>query len=753
MFDIWNFFKKDFPKIIKVDLKTKINLPIMIIIGIKVFLIWIIIFVSILNLLKNEYSKNLEILTQLKYEEISQFINKLDSYLSYFNLTSDLKYSLWDVFTNHDLLNTDNSKEYFVDIFVNYTKHNNDIKTLNFVDNKWYVFFSSDKNGINLNYKWKKLIDIFDVSDFSKTKQTYHIVYNRYYDRNDFILSDPIYKDSVFYWYVIIEAKNLLSVYTNWETYLVWTNNFIYFDVLDNQSNIRKLTNNFDTSNKCLTNKNETLSMNFYSDRKVLWISKYISKLDMCIVSEVELLEPYLYAKYIIYIYCLFSWVALLLIYLIINFLTWYIIDPLKKLEDASREIKNWNLNIDIEQVETNDELQPLTDSYIDMIKRLRNKDIEVKHQVLKQTNKIIKQNKDLKKLNVEFRKFQLAVDNASDYITILNTGFKTIYVNKSFERNLWYKTVDIIWKKNFSLFRKIKSGGSILNIFNIIKRSKKPFVEYFVLKNFKLWIDVVLKASITPILDENGYIKFYLIIEDDITKDIEIDNLKDEFISVASHELRTPMTVIKWYSWLLLDEKLWKLNDSQRKFLERIKINTSNLLNLVNEMLDIWKLESRDLKFNYEKFNIKEFFEEVVSEFYSIYEQKSINLLYKCDLDKEEFKSDKSKLKQVMINFIWNAYKYTESKWQVSVECKIEDNKLKVFVKDTWIWIPEQDIWKLFKKFSQVDSYLQKKIEWTWLWLAISKQIIEKLWWEIWVTSELRKWSTFYFYLPIVRE
>jgi len=370
-----------------------------------------------------------------------------------------------------------------------------------------------------------------------------------------------------------------------------------------------------------------------------------------------------------------------------------------------------------------------------------------IRKQIYEENEKIIKHQNEIEELNLELKKFKKAVDNASDYITILNSEKVVLYLNNSFKKELWYSDEEILWK-SCSIFRENNWKIKISDVMMELKKDKKSLTKELKVKR-KDWSNFISRNHITPILD-NWEIIYYLCIEHDITKEKEMEDMKNEFIFIASHELRTPMTVINWYSNMLMDWRMWDINENQKKYLERISKNTTWLINIVNDMLDIGKLEWEKMEFSYEEFDFKEFSDEIIWWFQDIVKNKNIEL---TGITKNlVINSDKNKLKQVLTNFIWNAYKFTPNDWKIELileEIK-QKNKIKVSIKDNWIWIKKEDQKKLFKKFSQIDWPLQRKEEWTWLWLVVCKMIIENMWWTVWIESSEGNWSIFYFYLPI---
>ena len=191
-------------------------------------------------------------------------------------------------------------------------------------------------------------------------------------------------------------------------------------------------------------------------------------------------------------------------------------------------------------------------------------------------------------------------------------------------------------------------------------------------------------------------------------------------------------MTVIKGYNSILLTEKCWKINANQKKYFIRIEKNINRLINVVNDMLDLWRLESWKTSFDFQEFDIWKLLKNDISDYF-----EDLCKAKKIDFQVKAFNlkviSDSEKIKQVLINLIWNAYKFTSEWGKIEIVLEIIWQKsFKISVIDNWVWIPKQNIAQIFKKFYQINNQLQKTEEWTWLWLPISKTIVEGLWWHM---------------------
>lgn len=236
-----------------------------------------------------------------------------------------------------------------------------------------------------------------------------------------------------------------------------------------------------------------------------------------------------------------------------------------------------------------------------------------------------------------------------------------------------------------------------------------------------------------------------------------EVDNLKDEFVSLASHELRTPMTAIKSYLWLFLENKDLSLNEKQRTYIERAYQATDRLINLVNDMLNVSRIESGRMNILIKPLNLAKLLGEVVEELRPTTLKQQVNL----NLDVEEEKlpdvsGDQNKIREVIINLIGNSLKFTTPGGNISIKLYQENNTLITQIKDTGKGISQEDLSKLFQKFQTVgNNYLTKlNSQGTGLGLYLSKSIIEMHGGKIWAESEGEgKGSTFSFSLNTVSD
>ncbi len=230
-----------------------------------------------------------------------------------------------------------------------------------------------------------------------------------------------------------------------------------------------------------------------------------------------------------------------------------------------------------------------------------------------------------------------------------------------------------------------------------------------------------------------------------------ELDKLKDEFVSVASHELRTPMTAIKSYLWMALDGKGGKLSEKQKYYIQRGYNSVDRLIRLVNDMLNISRIESGRITVIRKPIDLQVLIQEVVDEVTPRAQEVGVTVNFNKSPDDEIVIADGDKMKEVLFNLIGNSIKFTPPKGMITVSINHKDGFIETIVKDTGAGIEKDDLNKLFQKFGLLaGSYTTNQpILGTGLGLYISKSIMNMHEGKIWAESQGRgKGATFIFAL-----
>ncbi|MEW6067986.1 MAG: response regulator [Nitrospirota bacterium] len=240
-----------------------------------------------------------------------------------------------------------------------------------------------------------------------------------------------------------------------------------------------------------------------------------------------------------------------------------------------------------------------------------------------------------------------------------------------------------------------------------------------------------------------------------------QLDKLKSTFLANMSHELRTPMNAIIGYTDLLLDRVDGPLNEEQEKSLKKVVSNARHLLQLINDVLDVSKIESGKIELQQKEIDLKRLIESIIPTFEPMIKQKGLILTINLDKNMPIVYGDEDKIKQIFINLLSNAIKFTH-KGGINILSKPSERGIRsgdapifaeICIEDSGIGIKEEDIGKIFDKFTQVDTTTIRQYEGTGLGLNIARGLVALHKGMIWVTSKLGEGSKFCFTLPLNKE
>jgi PAS domain S-box-containing protein len=259
---------------------------------------------------------------------------------------------------------------------------------------------------------------------------------------------------------------------------------------------------------------------------------------------------------------------------------------------------------------------------------------------------------------------------------------------------------------------------------------------------------DRIVSVHLAPVLMGQEYLGTVSVFRD-VTAEVEAERAKSEFVSTVSHELRTPMTSIKGYADLLLMGAVGSLTGEQERFLTIIKSNTDRLTLLVNDLLDISRIESGRLVLTPRVVRIGDLIGQVVTAMAARAVERKLDLHSDLPAVLPEIFVDPDRVIQVLTNLVGNACRYTPSGGEIAVSASAHKDEIRVSVRDTGIGISEEDQQRLFSRFFRSDDPTVQEAPGTGLGLSITKSLVEMHGGRIWVESELGHGSSFTFSLP----
>lgn len=349
-------------------------------------------------------------------------------------------------------------------------------------------------------------------------------------------------------------------------------------------------------------------------------------------------------------------------------------------------------------------------------------------------------------KKSIDTKKFELAVENVQEHIIITDSDGIILYANPAVEQTTGFSRKEVVGTKAGALWGKLMDIQFYEKMWDTIKNKKQTFKG--VLKNKKKdGREYLADTTLSPVLNEKGDVEFFVGIERDITKEVEVDQAKTEFVSMASHQLRTPLATVKWYAGMLLNGDCGKINKKQAEYLEEIKNGNQKMISLVNALLNVSRIEMGTFSVKPKKVNLKIECEEVLKEFGETIKDKKLKLKTKFQ-NMPDIQADPSYIRIIFQNLIDNAVKYTPNEGTISIAISIEGEDVLIRVKDTGCGIPGSAKHKIFTKLFRADNVSEEGVG---LGLYITKSIIEKAAkGKIWFESKENRGTSFFVSLPI---
>lgn len=352
----------------------------------------------------------------------------------------------------------------------------------------------------------------------------------------------------------------------------------------------------------------------------------------------------------------------------------------------------------------------------------------------------------------------KLILNSLSELVVFMDSELRIIWLNKAALDHMGMRFEDAIGRcyQEMYILYKGKIGKS--PILKVLETGKEEFGEV-VTQDGKVW-----RVSAIPIKNEDGRITGVLKTGLDITahrqseerllqaklEAEEANNSKSEFLANMSHELRTPLNSIIGFSDILLERIFGELNEKQFRYVSNISTSGKNLLVLINDILDLSKVEAKRMDLHYSEFSIYTVFEEVKTVLSPLAQAKFLEVTFNVESGFKTLEADRGRLIQILYNLVSNAIKFTPNGGKVAVYCKKSGDRALISVIDTGIGISAEDQMRLFQPFTQLDASATRQHRGTGLGLALVKKIVNLHQGDIWVESELGKGSNFTFVIPL---
>lgn len=508
-----------------------------------------------------------------------------------------------------------------------------------------------------------------------------------------------------------------------------------------------------------------------YRGEEVLGTYSYIPAMNWCLLAEVDTSEYLGFYKDELRDYYLWAFVVLFLVAGGFGYVFSYTISrPLLGLKREVERASEKDFKHRIESY-SRDEIGKLAQAFNDLIKRIKGSRKEMNERIEEQTKEIEKKKQELEDqqraiLNVledvseekdkaaeQKDKMEAILYSIGDGVFVIDKDYKITMFNNMAAEISGYSAKEAIGKK-FDEVLKFVDEKEEKNKHGFINKPMETGEIQEMGKDTVLITKdgqrIPVADSAAPLKDKDGKIRGCVVVFRDVTKERQIDKAKTEFVSLASHQLRTPLSSINWYAEMLLDGDAGDITDEQKEFLKEIYKGNQRMVNLVNALLNVSRIELGKLSVEPEPIDFKGMAQSVLKELRPVIEEKKLKVSTDCSKNLPKIKADPKLVRIIFQNLLSNAVKYTPEEGGVGLKIKKLKEHLKIEVSDSGYGIPKDQHDKIFTKMFRADNVKEKDAEGTGLGLYIVKSIIGQAGGEIWFKSQKNKGTTFHIKFPL---
>jgi PAS domain S-box-containing protein len=430
-------------------------------------------------------------------------------------------------------------------------------------------------------------------------------------------------------------------------------------------------------------------------------------------------------------------------------------LDALKELDRIAKMLVRRDLELMERREELEKKIEELerareAETILRIRERAKTRDIEKKVKELDETrialmNILEDVEEERKRAEEEKNKTLAVITNFVDGLLVFDKEGKLSLINPQAEKFFNFKKEEVVGK-SISELNNVPTLQPLVNLLG--KEIRGVFRKELPIKE-----ELTLEVSTVPMMREGEKLG-NLVILHDVTREKMIERMKTEFVSISAHQLRTPLSAIKWTLKMFLDGDLGKLTDEQREFIEKTYDSNERMINLINDLLDVTRIEEGRFLYKPAVTDLESICQSLIDSYREEIKKKKI---------KFEFKKPEKKLPRVMVdvekirlavqNLLDNAIRYTQPGGKVSVSLRQVGNEVEFSIRDTGVGIPKEQQERVFTKFFRGSNVIRMATEGSGLGLFITKNIIEAHGGKIWFESEEGKGTTFYFTLPIKEE
>ncbi len=425
------------------------------------------------------------------------------------------------------------------------------------------------------------------------------------------------------------------------------------------------------------------------------------------------------------------------------------IVKPLQMFAEASQSIaaENFQKRVDIK---TGDEIEQLAEEFNAMADKLESFYKGLQEKIKERTQELEEANRTTL---TEKNKLQITLASIGDGAFVTDIDGRITFLNKITEELIGKRKEEVLGKSYREVFKFVREKDRSPNytfIEDALIRNKISHIQNHTMLISKDGKEIPVADSAAPIRDSTGNVTGCIVVLRDVTREYAIDKAKTEFISLASHQLRTPLTGIKWSLETELDGSFGKLNEKQRDFLQNAYDAAQRMTILVNGLLNISRIETEKLTIKPESVNLPSLCENIINELSALAAKKKHRMQLQKSAALPNVITDPKLLHEVLINLLSNAIRYTPEEGTITLGLELRQNEILIAVKDNGLGIPKAQQHRVFEKFFRADNIIKIDTEGTGLGLYIVKGLVEILEGKIWFESEEKKGTTFFVAIPL---
>jgi signal transduction histidine kinase len=373
-----------------------------------------------------------------------------------------------------------------------------------------------------------------------------------------------------------------------------------------------------------------------------------------------------------------------------------------------------------------------------------------------------------LRRQQMETTKIEAILQSISDGVLVCDTEGNVLSTNQACSSILQRGLEDVLLANLHDILKSLLSAR--VDDLPLAELISHPLGTNEQPRIFESTVEVgmrIVSLTLGPVLKEDGELIGALLMLRDTTREVESDRLKTEFIGTMSHELRTPMTSIKGFTQLLVMGSLGPVNDTQREFLNTIQTNAERMISIINDVLELTKIETGSIDLEVRELHLAEALSGVVSELQAMADKREHTLTINIPPGLPLVRADSTRLHQVLFNLVSNGIKYTDQGGEIVVEaheaaleelpehvrdCVLSDRRYtQIDVRDTGVGIAPHELDRVFERFYRTENRLKVEAGGTGLGLSLTRPLVELLGGRIWVESTPGEGTTFSFILPAV--